>query len=445
MPPWDGILSETEQKQVEGFVRTNLVIDRKFDDPDETFTKIDYGKQVASSKESIDKGREVFMTKGKCVQCHGNEGRGDGNLTQSDEFGDPIFPADLHKCWNLRGNRRDSYNPRNIFREVSTGLNGTPMPSFADILTPEDRWNVANFVISLCPKRPIDPLTNKPLINFVVGSKFVEGELPTDAKDPKWNTGDPNYIGMGSQIIHKPRHFTRTIDNIWVKSLYNKKEVAFLFEWDDRTKSLGSGPPPAEIQEVPGSEIIARVKPQVYNDAIAVEFPTRWKELTVPEKPRFIFGGDPNKLTRGEKSTDITKSVDLWKWEDDGTVKAYTGQGWNDLTLRPVSSQRIKAEGATFQDGKWSLILKRSLTTDDKENDVQFEIGRYIPIAYFAWDGSNGETDLKMGLSTWSYFILEPPMPRTAFVYPPIAAVLVVGIEFWIYTKFRNNKSNRKK
>jgi DMSO reductase family type II enzyme heme b subunit len=444
MPPWDGILSETEQKEVERFVRTTFVIDRKFDDPDETFTMIDYGKQVSSSKESIAKGREVFMDKAKCVQCHGNDGRGDGNLTQKDEFGDPIFPADLHKCWNFRGNRRDPYNPRNVFREVSTGLNGTPMPSFADILTPEDRWNVANFIISLCPKRPIDPLTSKPLINFVLGSYFVNGDLPTDAKDPRWNEHEPNFVGMGTQIIHKPRHFDRTIDNVWVRSLYNKKEIAFLLEWDDRTKSLGSGPPPTNIQEVPGTVAVSRVVPNVYNDAIALEFPTRWKELVPPEKPRFIFGGDPEKLTRGEKSTDITKSVDLWKWEADGTVKAFTGQGWDDLTERSESGPRIKAEGATFSNGKWSLVLKRSLTTDD-DKDVQFAIGQYIPIDYFAWDGSNGETGLKMGLATWSYMILEPPLPRTAFVYPLLAGGLVVGVEFWIYTKFRNNKSNRKK
>lgn len=445
MPPWDGILTESEQKQVERFVRTKLVIDRKFDDPDETFTVIDYGKQVSSSKESIEKGREVFMKKGKCVECHGVDARGDGNLTQKNEFGDPIFPADLHKCWNLRGNRRDPYNPRNIFREVSTGLNGTPMPSFVDVLTPEDRWNVANFVISLCPKRSIDPLTSKPLINFVLGSMFVEGEIPSNINDPKWKEREPSYIGMGSQIIHKPRIFNRNVDEIWARSLYNKKEVAFLFEWDDRTKSLASGPPPAEIKEVPGTVMVARVVPEVYNDAIAIEFPTHWQDLVVPEKPRFIFGGDPNKLTRDEKSTDIKKSVDLWKWEADGTVHAFTGQGPHDLTLRPASSERLKAEGATFADGKWSLILKRPLTTEDKENDVQFEVGKYIPIAYFAWDGSNGETDIKMALSTWSYMILEPPRPRTAYVYPPLAAVLVIGAEFWIYTKFRNNKNSRKK
>ncbi|HXC62663.1 MAG TPA: c-type cytochrome, partial [Nitrospiria bacterium] len=397
-------------------------------------------------KESIEKGREVFMKKGKCVECHGVDARGDGNLSQKNEFGDPIFPADLHKCWNLRGNRRDPYNPRNIFREVSTGLNGTPMPSFADILTPEDRWNVANFVIAQCPKRPIDPLTNKPTISFVVASRFIEGELPTDMNDPQWQQREPSYIGLGSQIIHKPRHFTRTVDEIWVRSLYNKKEISFLFEWDDRTKSLASGPPPAEIKEVPGTVMAARVVPEVYNDAIAIEFPTHWQDLVVPEKPRFIFGGDPTKLTRGEKSTDIKKSVDLWKWEADGSLYDFTGQGWNDITPRPESAKRLKAEGATFANGKWSLILKRSLTTEDKDNDVQFDAtGKYIPIAFFAWDGSNGETDIKMGLSTWSYMVLEPPIPKTAYVYPPLAVVLVVGIEFWIYTKFRNNKNGRKK
>jgi len=63
MPPWGGILTEQEIKQVVFFVTTNLVKDRKFDDPDEEFTVIDYGKQIPSSEESIAKGKEIFMTK----------------------------------------------------------------------------------------------------------------------------------------------------------------------------------------------------------------------------------------------------------------------------------------------------------------------------------------------------------------------------------------------
>ena len=210
MPPWDGVLSEKQRRQVVEFVRTEFVKDRDFTDTEnETYTPISFGTQIPSSPESIERGREVYLNKGKCVECHGPDARGDGNATQKDEWGFPIRPANLHKCWDFRGNRGDPYNPRNIFREVSTGLNGTPMPSFVDALTEEQRWDVANFVISLCPKRAIDPLTMKPNNDFVVKSKFVEGEIPTNPDDPTWQEIDPNYVGLGSQIMHKPSRWGR--------------------------------------------------------------------------------------------------------------------------------------------------------------------------------------------------------------------------------------------
>ena len=36
------------------------------------------------------------------------------------------------------------------------------------------------------------------------------------------------YIAMGGQITHKPRNFVNRIDDIWVKSLYNEKNVVYL-------------------------------------------------------------------------------------------------------------------------------------------------------------------------------------------------------------------------
>ena len=32
---------------------------------------------------------------------------------------------------------------------MSTGLNGTPMPSFVDALKPEQRWAITDFIVSL--------------------------------------------------------------------------------------------------------------------------------------------------------------------------------------------------------------------------------------------------------------------------------------------------------
>ena len=54
-------------------------------------------------------------------------------------------PADLAQIWTLRGGgtRED------IFRTLSTGLNGTPMPSFVEALQPEQRWAIADYITSL--------------------------------------------------------------------------------------------------------------------------------------------------------------------------------------------------------------------------------------------------------------------------------------------------------
>ena len=438
MPPWDGILTEQQRHQVVSFVMTALVKDRNFQDTEnEEFHVIDYGKQVSSSDESIKRGKDVFMNKGKCVECHGNEGRGDGNKTQKDEWGFPIFPADLHKCWNFRGNREDPYNPKNVFREVSTGLNGTPMPSFADTLNPEQRWDVANFVISLCPKEKIDPQTTHPAMNVVVRSHNVKGNLPNNPEDPIWQKIPNQYIALAGQIIHKPRNFVRLVDEVWVKSIFNDKEISWYLEWDDRIKSVATPEALAEeasFKETPPSgEPIALREYPMFSDAVAIEFPAKWQSLTPPEKPRFVFG-------------DTKNAVDVWKWESDGTVKEYTGHGamGGELKLEARPSQNVKVVFSEYKDGRWRVILTRALTTDDKENGVQFEKGKYIPTVFFAWDGNNGDHGLKSSISTWYYTILEPPVPTTAYIYPFIAVIVVFGIEGWIIRKANESKPKRK-
>jgi mono/diheme cytochrome c family protein len=445
MPPWGEILSVEERKNVVSFVKNVLVKDRNFNDPDETLTVIDYGQQIESSPESIEKGKEIFMNKAKCVECHGVEGRGNGNLTQRDDWGFPIFPADLSKPWNLRGNRRDPYNPKNIFREVSTGLNGTPMPSFIDTLTVEERWHVSNFVMSLSlysmgqetKAYPMDKETNKPQIQFVIKGKYLkEGALPADAADPRWNDLQPQYVGMASQIIQPPRHFIRTVDDVRVRSLFNDKEVAFLFEWNDRTEShldeakeavydvkrisseafplINTSGITHENDEVEGP--LKGVNPEdvgVYNDGIAIQFAQEWQKLPQPEKPYFIHG-------------DTKRGTDIWKWKSDGTTEELEGHGLESVVVR--DSKNVSVSGAKWTNGRWQLVLKRALQTDDKEKSAQLEVGKNIPIVFFAWDGDAGERDGKMALSTYYYLMLEPPIPQIVYTAPPVVGVLVLGL-----------------
>ena len=457
MPSWEGILTEEQRLQVLSFVTTQLVKDRKFDDKQseaQTVLQLDDLKPVAATEESVKRGAELVVEK-KCVECHGMEGRGDGNaFNLKDDWGFSIQPADWHKCWNFRGSRQDPYNVKNIFRTFSTGVNGTPMPSFADNSTVEERWHIANFVNSLCEREasgkplPIDPLTDKPKINFVVASGVVEGEIPVDPEHELWKSRARRYVAMGGQITHKPRNFVNRIDDIWVKSLYNDKHIVFMFQWDDRTKSVASEKLPWAPTEVniavkeqepktgeEGSIATRQNNYAVYNDAIAMQTAVKWKELPAPIKPRYLFGSNEQ------------FPVDIVKWEADGSLRAFEGTGWDkDFAERDTYEENIKILHSEWNNGRWTVMIQRPLGNkkdQDYDEDTFFEMGQYIPTVFFAWDGHNGDAGRKMAVSAFYYTFLEPPTPREAYIYPVVIAFGVVLLEGWVLTR-RSNKRKGK-
>jgi DMSO reductase family type II enzyme heme b subunit len=457
MPPWEGILTEEQRLQVLSFVTTQLVKDRSFTDKQsesQTILQLGELKPIPANEESLKKGAELIVEK-KCIECHGVEGRGDGNaFNLKDDWGFSIQPADWHKCWNFRGSRQDPYNVSNIFRTFSTGVNGTPMPSFADNTTVEERWHIANFVNSLCEREAdgtplqIDPLADKPKINFVLPAGIVEGEIPADPENELWTNRVRRYVAMGGQITHKPRNFVNRIDDIWVKALYNDQHVVFMFQWDDRTKSVAEGELPwaptsvnIDVKEQDpktgeeGSIASHQNNYTVYNDAVAVQTAVKWKELPAPIKPRYLWGSNEQ------------FPVDILKWEADGSLRAFKGTGWDqDFEERYNYEEDVKILHSEWKNGQWTVMIQRPLgnkTDQDYDEDTFFEVGQYIPTVFFAWDGHNGDAGRKMAVSAFYYTFLEPPTPREAYIYPVVIAAGVVLLEGWILTR-RSNKRKGK-
>ena len=483
MPSWEGILSEEQRKNVLAFVTTELVQDRSWQDDEFeelNVLQLDALTPIPPTPESVLRGSELVV-ENKCIECHGLEGRGDGNaFNLKNDWGFSIQPADWHKCWNFRGSRQDAYNVKNIFRTFSTGVNGTPMPSFADNTTVEDRWHIANYVQSLCERdkdidvaggkiteeiatalttaqpRGIDPLTDKPKVNFVIPSKFVEGELPTDEfderwYDERWKKEGRRIVAMGGQITHKPRNFVNRIDDMWVQSVYNETHVTLMFRWDDRSKSVLEDEldfEPYEVnledygieEQAPGgskfdddpfhedSIAAKQVTYQVFNDALAFQMPIKYQELPAPRKPRYFWG-------------DEGYPVDIVKWSADGSLLAYEGTGWDqDLEDRDDFTEQIKLVKSEWKDGRWTVIISRPIKADYEE-DTYIELGKYIPINFFVWDGHNGDVGRKMAVSAFYYLVLEPPTPPEAKWYALLAGVSLVIIEGWILTR----RSNRRK
>ena len=104
--------------------------------------------QPSQNAKLIAFGKRMYMDAG-CNQCHGSEGKGDGTSAKElkDDRGQAISPTDL----TLKP-FKSGPNSEDLYRTISTGLNGTPMPSYADVLTPEERWSLVSYILSIATK-----------------------------------------------------------------------------------------------------------------------------------------------------------------------------------------------------------------------------------------------------------------------------------------------------
>ena len=99
-----------------------------------------------NSAESIKRGAELFQSM-NCWSCHGKDGRGHGPsvATLTDSQGNPITPFDFTSGSRFKCGESD----RDMFRDLVTGLDGTPMPSFEAAMTSDQRWDVVHYIRTL--------------------------------------------------------------------------------------------------------------------------------------------------------------------------------------------------------------------------------------------------------------------------------------------------------
>jgi cytochrome c oxidase cbb3-type subunit 2 len=111
-------------------------------------TPISVPAETPADMESILRGRQLFQ-KMECWKCHGPAGHGDGPSasTLTDSKDNPIRP------YNFSAGTRFKCGDTNadLYRIFMTGVDGTPMPSFADNIQPQDAWDLVHFLRTLQP------------------------------------------------------------------------------------------------------------------------------------------------------------------------------------------------------------------------------------------------------------------------------------------------------
>ena len=135
--------------------------------------------------------------------------------------------------------------------------------------------------------------------------------------------------------------------------------------------------------------------------------------------------------------------MDITKWTADGVLYAYEGTGWDqDFNERDDFTEQMKIAKAEWKDGRWTVLIHRPLK-GDYEEDAYLQAGKYIPMVFFAWDGHNGDAGRKMAVSAFYYLVMEPPIPKEAYIYPILVAIGMVGIEGWVLTRRKNKRQGK--
>jgi len=96
--------------------------------------------------ERIKAGRDVFA-RVQCWKCHGVMGQANGPsaATLTDDLGRPIAAFNFTEGARPKCGDTD----RDIYRIFMTGLDGTPMPSFADNIKPDEAWDLVFYLRTL--------------------------------------------------------------------------------------------------------------------------------------------------------------------------------------------------------------------------------------------------------------------------------------------------------
>ena len=452
MPAW----KQLSDAEIETLVTAVKSFSPDFSDASKKPAPIAFPKAPAFSKDGAAKGVEVYKRIG-CSACHGEMGRGDGPSapTLKDDWNNAIRPADLSMRWTFRGGA----SREDIFRTLSTGLNGSPMPSFAESLTEEERWQLVDFIDSLDPR-------DAPGYSNLLQVKWSADELDTTKGKELFADAPPAYFPIVGQVTEPGRSFHPTTSGITVRALYNTREIALLLTWHDlRADTSGRNAPdlvvPAEEDQgdvepaagessgdvwgdeaapaapAPGAgdasgdiwgESEAAATPAAggeFSDAVAIQLPVQLP--TGNRKPYFLFGDEQN-------------AVDLWFVDLASKVaQRYSGAGSKNVTL--VEGEDVTAV-ASYDHGEWSVILKRALRTS---GGVSFAEGQFVPVAFSIWDGFQRERGNKRGLTQWMYLYTMPQATPSPFLpmLESAIAVLVIEIALIAWVRRRNRQQAR--
>lgn len=172
-------------------------------------TPIEVPAEPPATAERIQAGQALFQ-KLECWKCHGVEGRANGPSadTLTDDQNRPIKPFNFHDGTRFKCGTTN----HDLYKIFMTGLDGTPMPSFADNVKPDEAWDLVFYLRTLQPMH-----TKEKQIAKQLGLKPINPNAPAattpQAATPAAQPAAPATTAPQSETPASPATPSATPDN----------------------------------------------------------------------------------------------------------------------------------------------------------------------------------------------------------------------------------------
>jgi mono/diheme cytochrome c family protein len=443
MPAYGNLLSESEIEALAEHVATYS--DRFADDYEwDSMVELDIPEAPAKFTSAMaERGAEVYKILG-CAECHGPDGRGDGPsaLLMMDERGFPTPPKDFST-----GVFKSGGSPRDLYRTISTGLNGTGMPSFGELIDPsagllngeEDGWALVAHIQSLSKRGAAMP-----------GGEGAGASIRMAEASCAEMMGEPFHSGwdavQAARITLRPlwaRGDYPTI--VSVRAARRDGKAAFVLEWDDATKNAGSiGPadfpdkasiafPLAEGLPFIGMGSWSRGEDKALQSLVNIwcwradadadrqadtfaDLRTKYPRARVDWYP-FKRGWKPGQAE--DLATDRAEDHNptfLTGWgagnsvsdpqRPEAEITEFDAAGFGTLTPQPPREQHVGGRGE-WKVGRWRVLFVRDAYTGGDGDAILTGRRPRVPIAFAVWDGAYNDRDGIKSVSNWHWLAFE--------------------------------------
>lgn len=354
MPDWKH-LDEEVRWQLVAYLKT---LSTNFqDNPPQP---LDFGKDPGPKAVNLSTGKEIYAKLG-CASCHGVNGRANGPsaATFTDNWGAAIRPANLTQGWSYRGGSE----PEAIVRRVLSGIDGSPMPSYAEAATPEELWQLAHFVRSL---------QEAPSWDMIVRVPHIGGELPAEPDDARWHSAPRTEVRLRNAVTPEGQMANpETVSAVSFQALHNGEALALRLSWDD----------PSQDRQDP-------------SDALAMAF--------------LPHGAAGDIVTLQTWPLASAPALDWLAWSARSGLRKMVAESYDDVFGVSAS---MDPGHVSYDDGRWTLVVRRPLVPEPLDRAAALAPGAFAPVAFAVWDGGNAG---QRAVSQWIDLSLEKPAASVA-------------------------------